>query len=341
VSAGDPTPAPTDPWATVPRVRAPGATDARAAGATIPAALVCGFLGSGKTTVLSHLARRLEGRRIAWLVNEFSSRDIDAAILRAIAPDVRAVPGGSIFCRCIVSRFIEELRGIAEQEPPTEGLVVEASGVADPRVVHRMLSETRLDLRYRLECVVAVVDPGRFLKLVHTLPNIRAQVEASDVVLINKADLYPEETLRAAEEEVQRIRPAARTLRTVRGAGEIPFLELGSGCVWAGDSAGHDSGDYAPSRDPAFVTRELSLGRIRDVEGFRRKLEALSADLYRVKGFVPSESGMLLVEASGGEVSVGPSPVAVEGPVLVLVLRAGFSHETAAFLDRLQLGLEE
>lgn len=367
----------------------------------IPTALVCGFLGSGKTTLLRHLARRLAGRRIAFLVNEISSRDIDAALLEEVAGEVTAVPGGSIFCRCLVSRFIEELRALAERQPPFEGLVVEASGVADPRVVHRMLAETRLDARYRLACVAAVVDPGQFLKLVRTLPNIRAQVEAADIVLINKADLYPEETLRAAEEEILRIRPdicARRTVRGETGRGETGGGETGGGetgggetvqgetgrgetgrgdaqSPFLGDDAGADGilaldsdpraggipflagdpegggipllagdpairpGGYAERPDPAFQTREVSPGEVRDVEGFRRKLEAISDDVYRVKGFIRSGSGLLLVDSSGGRVAVGPSPVSVSDPVLVFVLRPGISRETASFLDRLGLGL--
>ncbi len=147
----------------------------------IPLSLVTGFLGSGKTTFLKHTARRLAGRRIVYLVNEFSALDVDTQSLRQISPDVIAIPGGSIFCKCLVGDFIQTLSRVPQRfgssQPGSadtiEGLIVEASGIANPKVVADMLRETKLDAVYSLASVVAIVDPGSFGKLLVTLPNIR------------------------------------------------------------------------------------------------------------------------------------------------------------------------
>ena len=79
--------------------------------ARIPLSLVTGFLGSGKTTFLKHMAPRLASRRIVYLVNDFSALDVDGAVLSEIGPNVVSIPGGSIFCKCLVGDFIQHLSG--------------------------------------------------------------------------------------------------------------------------------------------------------------------------------------------------------------------------------------
>ena len=93
------------------------------------------------------------------------------------------------FGQALIDRF-------EDPERPLEGVVIEASGIADPKVTVKMLEETRLDGVYELRTVVSVIDPGTFLKLIHTLPNVIAQVEACDVALVNKTDLHDEAALR-------------------------------------------------------------------------------------------------------------------------------------------------
>jgi len=73
---------------------------------------VTGFLGSGKTTFLKHIVEQYRERRLVYLVNEFSPHDIDGAIVSQKNPNVVAIPGGSIFCKCLVTEFIDRLESI-------------------------------------------------------------------------------------------------------------------------------------------------------------------------------------------------------------------------------------
>ena len=100
--------------------------------------LVTGFLGSGKTTYLRRLVNQYRDRRLVFLVNEFSPVDIDGPLLGSVEDDVLSLPGGSIFCTCLVTEFISTLKSIPERfgrEAPVEGVIIEASGIANPKVV--------------------------------------------------------------------------------------------------------------------------------------------------------------------------------------------------------------
>ena len=155
----------------------------------IPLILVTGFLGCGKTTLLKRLVHRHRERRFLYLVNEFNPRDLDGALLQSEGAEVVAIPGGSIFCHCLVTDFMRHLTAIHERFPDLEAVIIEASGMANPKAIEQLLAETRMADRFALRQVVTIVDPVSFPKLRHTLPNLRAQVEAADTVILNKQDL--------------------------------------------------------------------------------------------------------------------------------------------------------
>ncbi|GAH03446.1 unnamed protein product, partial [marine sediment metagenome] len=240
----------------------------------IPLCLITGFLGSGKTTLLRNLADTHAGRGLAFLVNDFGSIDVDGALVHEADRRVVSVAGGSIFCKCLVTEFISVLGSLPGQFDPS-GVVIEASGIADPRVIRKMLEETGLDQTYDLRTVVTVVDPERFLKLLHTLPNIRYQVEAADVVLVNKVDLYPGETIEAAEAEIGKISPGAQMRRCVRCETSIdPFADGGGK---QGD------GDYALCADPNYARFTVPGDQI-SLDALRAGVTKLGDDIYRIKG---------------------------------------------------------
>lgn len=261
----------------------------------IPLVLVTGFLGSGKTTLLEHLANRYRDRRIVWLVNEFSARDMDASRLAGKAKDVLAIVGGSIFCRCKAAEFIDLLRDLPEDFHP-ESVVIEASGMADPLVAAKLLRESGLDRVYGIRTVVAIVDPGSFLKLLHTLPNIRAQIEAATLVLINKIDLHPAERINETETAIRAIHPTVPLLRTCRSALEVD--------LFAGHPHLEERGELAPCVDPHFTKFEIKLRNEVDLDQLREAVQSAGAEIYRIKGIARSQGNLYRLDysASGWQI---------------------------------------
>jgi G3E family GTPase len=252
----------------------------------IPVTLITGFLGSGKTTLVSWIYKQFTDRRIVYLINEFSQVDIDGQRLDIPENQLVSIPGGSIFCRCLVSDFIRILRDIESsadnQNQPPEQVVIEASGISDPNIIQQLLQETKLDNTYVLQRIICIIDPGTFYKLIHTLPNIIRQVEASNTIIINKTDMYDEETIQNSEEEIRKINPKAELIKTTYCQGLIDLFSEAE--------TGELSGEYALCRDPNYASVALQHQSPVDWPKLKQDIENLPGAVYRVKGYVTTQN---------------------------------------------------
>lgn len=258
----------------------------------IPVYLITGFLGSGKTTLLREIYRRNAHRRLVYLVNEFSLHDVDAAILGTETEGVISVAGGSIFCTCLVTEFVSRLRSILEKQDQGgsvfEGLIIEASGTANPSVIRALLRDTKLDSAFRIRKIIAVVDPFTLPKLLHTLPNIRQQIAAADLVILNKTDL-------ASDTESASLR---ESLRTLNGTAEIystrycslPFNPV----VETGEHSGPLSVEPAHPPQKNYERFSLQSRKPLNLDLLKKLIHESEGDIYRVKGFYVDESADLM-----------------------------------------------
>lgn len=292
----------------------------------IPLSLITGFLGSGKTSLLSHIVRGNRDRRVVYVVNECGEVDVDGRILQIEQGRLVCIPGGSIFCRCLAGEFIDWLTKIpshwGDAANPIEGVIVEASGIADPGVVGQMLRDTGLDRLYDLRMIVAVVDPGSFLKLIHTLSSIVGQIVASRLVIVNKIDLHDEDTLRRTEDEIRAINADVDIIRTQYG--RVDFDAFGERPVRP------PSGHYALCRDPNFSVTTVLLTEAVDVNRLADALRDLGQALYRAKGFVPSHGGWKYVDLSAGGLAVQPAATSFPGSLVLIASPTAQPH-----IDRL------
>jgi G3E family GTPase len=294
---------------------------------------VTGFLGSGKTTFLREASEQHRDQRIVYLVNEFAEADVDGELLADLPGNAVSISGGSIFCRCKATDFIDALRRIVTDLPtsdgiPVEGVVIEATGIANPMVIERLIRETGLDEHYRITSIICIVDPGTFGKLIQTLPPIHAQVQAADVVILNKCDLHDETELAVTEAEIASIRADAKIVRAQFGRA---LLDLFGGHVERGLE-----GETAPCRDPRFVGFSVALDEEVDWPMLAEAIERVRDDLYRVKGFVRSQGQSLYVDFAGGELSAEPSKTAPGRPMLVFIARGEQAHRVEQLVREIE-----
>jgi G3E family GTPase len=284
-----------------------------------------GFLGAGKSTWLRHhLARgALIGARV--IVNEAAATSVDHLLLDGAA-QVTVLAGGCACCDRKADLMSLLLHAAATPWPadePTRRIVLELSGLADPRpVVEAVRGDTALAARLELsETVVLLGAPDGYDRL-RREPLARRQVSAADCVIVTKCDEADEAALARLLAAVTLLNPAAPLFGSVRGL-EVPLPP--PGVVQARDlpDIGSD-GDASPLR-----AARLTIGHV-DWSTVALWLSALLAargpDVARVKGVVSTPAGRLLVQAVGRRVQ---SPEILPGPAepddgLLVVIGRGF-----------------
>lgn len=262
--------------------------------------LVTGFLGAGKTTFLKQFLSLFSGQRIHIIVNEFGREGVDGALLARLDAQLREITGGSVFCACRLDQFEQALREALAGDPDV--IVVEASGLSDPTGVRRLLTEQDFPgLQYR--GAVCLVDAVRFPKVYETARACTRQLAASDVALVNKADLADEGQLARVRALIEGQRPDLPVI--VTSYAKIPPDFLGT-------LAAAQNGD----RPGALLTEDLTHRRatIR-VNGaltaaeLAHFLRMFAEQTYRIKGFADTrDRGPVLVDAVGTALTLSPAP---------------------------------
>ncbi|MFF5038162.1 CobW family GTP-binding protein [Streptomyces nigra] len=168
----------------------------------IPVVVLAGFLGSGKTTLLNHLLHRSGGTRIGAIVNDFGAIEIDAlAVAGALGDSTVSLGNGCLCCAVDSSELDAYLERLARPDAGIDVIVIEASGLAEPQELVRMLlASEHPGIVYG--GLVEVVDAAEFDATRARHPEIDRHLALADLVVVNKLD-------RAADAE--------RVLGTVRG----------------------------------------------------------------------------------------------------------------------------
>lgn len=289
--------------------------------ATCPIWLVVGFLGAGKTTLLRRLVHAAAARRIVFVINEFSAVDVDAAVIEREGGEALAVAGGSIFCRCLITEFVSVLRRVSDGIPwrdgsvsRPDGVVIEASGMADPRSLRRLLAESGLEACFHVAGVTAVVDPGTLMKLLLVLPNIRGQIESADLILLNKTDLHAPEVIDKIRCKLAAINPHATVIRCVRGEVD-PAIILADG---VSERAGQVDAAFGLCKDPRFERETVQFQNPLDLAGLRAVFAEAEEGLYRAKGTVLTTEGWRTVDWSAGMLTIEASPPATRSALVLI-----------------------
>ncbi len=291
----------------------------------IPATIVTGFLGAGKTSLLRHLVGHAEGRRIALIINEFGELGIDRELLLGCGiagcdgRDVIELANGCLCCT-VAEEFLPALEKLLDRADPPEHIVIETSGLALPKPLVQAFNWPEIKARVTVDGVVAVIDApalaqGRFAattpELVHDNPFdevLGDQLACADLVVLNKTDLADAETLARAEREVgARVRPQAKQLTAAFGK-VAPAVLLGLSAAAEDDLASRPScHDLAATHDhDDFESFVISLGPVAAPQALiARLLPVIAAhDILRVKGFLdlPDKEFRQVVQAVGPRV---------------------------------------
>lgn len=282
--------------------------------AKIPATVVTGFLGAGKTSLIRNLLGDPGGKRIAVIVNEFGDVGIDGGLLEDCGDPV--CDGGVVelangcICCTVADEFLPAMEALLARPAPPDHIVVETSGLALPKPLVRAFGWPEVRTRVTVDGVVAVLDSravadGRFADdpaavearraaddtLDHESPLAELfddQLACADMVLLNKTDLVAAPELTALERELgARLRPGVKLVRGAHGAVPRAVL-LGLDAAAEDDLAArpshHDGADDHDHDD--FAAFHLDVPALAAPEPLIEALRGLARDhdILRVKG---------------------------------------------------------
>ncbi len=300
----------------------------------IPATVITGFLGAGKTTLVRHLLHNAGGRRIALIVNEFGDVGIDGDILKACGTeacaeeDIIELSNGCICCT-VADDFIPTMEKLLASPRRPDHIVIETSGLALPQPLVRAFNWPEIKAHVTVDGVVAMVDAkalaeGRFADDEAAIAAQRAadpnvdhenpiqelfndQLNSADLVLLNKADLISaEELARIGAELKPRLRKGTSLVQTSQGILDVAIL-LGQKAGAEDDiqnrlSTHEMEGETQHDHDD-FVTFSVALADAPDQKSLLARIDRTIAahDILRLKGFaaIPGSDARLLVQAVG------------------------------------------
>ena len=262
----------------------------------VPITLVTGFLGAGKTTLMSHVLRDPQGLRLAVLVNDLGSVNIDAELLRDTAEDIVPLENGCICCSLSQGLLATVTKVLRRPDPP-DRMLIEASGVSDPFEIAETLADPELRPYAPLDGVVAVVDAQRMAAPdPDLLPLARRQVACAGLVLLNKVDLARGGD--AARAWVRSVAPSVPIVATEHASVPLPTL-FGIGL--------HEGlGDDRPTLPSFDSTTFRSVSPV-SLHRLHALLGALPRGVMRVKGIldlVEKPGHRCLLQASGGQATL-------------------------------------
>ena len=297
----------------------------------VPATVITGFLGAGKTSLVRHLLAHAEGRRLAVIVNEFGELGIDRQLLlgcgdAACADDDIVELANGCLCCTVADDFVPTLTRLLDRDAPPEHILIETSGLALPKPLVQAFAWPEIRTRTTVDGVLTVVDAGAVAAglfaadpdavarqraadpaLAHDNPLEEVftdQLACADLVILNKTDLIDPQHSSLRRDIERQLRPGVK-LVSARGGRVPPQIALGLAAAAEDDLTsrpsvheledGHDHDDFE-----SFV---VTAGPVTDDNAFLGRLRAAIDlhDVLRVKGFIdrPGRDRRQVVQAVG------------------------------------------
>jgi cobalamin biosynthesis protein CobW len=282
----------------------------------IPALVVSGFLGSGKTTLVRRLLdhAQAEGARVAFVSNELGELGVDQAMLAGGQEAFVELAGGCVCC-ALNDELYDTLIALKAQVDP-DRIVIETSGVAIPHDVQITFYQPPIRDWISEEAVVVVVNAeqlhtGRDLGTTFT-----EQLESADLVVLNKVDLVDERIVPDLKERAAGFNPGVAVVAATHGNVD-PRLLLADRGPRASEPVAHDHDHHHEQ----FEATEIRVAPGRSEAEVIAQLRAQGA--IRTKGFVQLDTGPALVQGVGRRIEIVPTsnPVAEDRLGRVVVIR--------------------
>uniref|UniRef100_UPI0028AF4EBE cobalamin biosynthesis protein CobW n=2 Tax=Agrobacterium cavarae TaxID=2528239 RepID=UPI0028AF4EBE len=228
----------------------------------VPCTIVTGFLGAGKTTLLRGLLEKLDGKRLAIIVNEFGDVGIDGEILKGCGiescPEENIVElANGCICCTVADDFQPAIEQILSRQPRVEHILIETSGLALPKPLVQAFQWPAIKSRVTVDAVIAVADGAALSEgmVSHDMDALAAQrandealdhddpveevfedqIACADLIVLTKGDLLDSDGLERAKAHIAEHLPKAAKI-VVASHGQIdPAVLIGLGLAVEND----------------------------------------------------------------------------------------------------------
>jgi G3E family GTPase len=273
--------------------------------------LLAGFLGAGKTTLLKRiLSWETDLSDTVVLVNEFGDIGIDGALLQDSGSDVIELTSGCICCT-LSADLHQSLTRIWNRFKPRR-ILVEASGVADPKSIITVLQDPQIGQHMQLKKIITVLEADIWGAREVFGQLFYNQLEMAHLILLNKIDLTPAEKIPQFLNEIHDVIPDCQLVPTVHceidpetlwtpaqpkmsGLKSIEFFQPSA---LNGKSDSHHS---HPAKSLDFVMFSFRDSGIIDEAGFKEFIRNLPWELFRIKGTVRFADRLEMLNFVGGK----------------------------------------
>jgi G3E family GTPase len=276
----------------------------------IPVTILTGFLGAGKTTLLNRILNGNHGLRVAVLVNDFGSINIDAELVVGVESNVISLANGCVCCTIRDDLIETVMETIGRPERP-EYILLEASGVAEPSGIAMTFNTTSFRDRIRLDSILCVVDAEQVFGAPEAKELKLFQMACADMIILNKVDLVDRDHVSRIREWLDNHFHRYRLIETshcdvpleillsvgrfdpARRDGHAPLEEdrcTDPRCYHGHPPSVHsqleeETGSHA-RRSKAFSTWSYETDRPFSIEALREAASKLPANIYRAKGVI-------------------------------------------------------
>ncbi|MDX2159558.1 MAG: GTP-binding protein [Hyphomicrobiaceae bacterium] len=272
-----------------------------------PILLITGYLGAGKTTLINRILRDPQGRKLAAVVNDFGTINIDAALLASVSDDVISLKNGCICCS-LLGDLLQTLSMILRRDPAPDGIVIETSGLSNPAEIVRTLLDPVIWKEAALETVICVADARSLIDEPRLAGDglWQSQLVAADIVALSKTDLV-------SDKECERVKAMVRRQKADHLIYDMVDGYLSPELLFATDVYRWqpDVGVARANPPHSFETISWTSVEPLDMVAFQAVISRYAGVLVRAKGLVtfagrPKE--LLLFQLVGTRATIGRGP---------------------------------